>query len=150
LRISETDREVLVNIPDKQLDRLRSAGLYVSDGYPTNHSMAGGVIVGKPKSTPGNCIPGSDYNFAPAVHEEPLKFDAPTVTLFETENVWGVEAVDYVPGPGPADFVDEWNSIDEAVSDILDFYTGNPSRMQAKAAARKRILGSDSQRADST
>lgn len=38
--------------------------------------------------------------------------------------------------PGPGDFLNEWNSPEEAVQDILDFYFGNPDRMEMKAKAR--------------
>jgi hypothetical protein len=47
-----------------------------------------------------------------------------------------VYSVDYIPDPGPGDFVNEWNSIDEALEDILDFFFGDPSRMQLKPEAR--------------
>lgn len=36
-------------------------------------------------------------------------------------------------GMGPADFVDEWSDADNAIKDILDFFFGEPVRMNRKA-----------------
>jgi len=48
-----------------------------------------------------------------------------------------VTSHDYVPGPGPGDFVNEWNTAEEAVADILDFYFGSSVRMDIKGKAAK-------------
>jgi hypothetical protein len=34
------------------------------------------------------------------------------------------------PGPGPGDFTREFETLDEAISDILAYYFGDPVRME--------------------
>ena len=69
-----------------------------------------------------------------------VEFDAPPVRLWFDGEVWVVLAEEYCPGPGPGDFLDEWNTPEEAVEDILSFYFGDPERMRAKADARSKPI----------
>lgn len=125
-------------IEDKYKQQLRHAGLFVSEPYVEGHAWEYGVRVGKPSTIAGNSIAGYDASYitigdAP----EPPEMDAPMIILYTTGDVWIVHAQESVPEPGATDFINKWNSPEEAVADILDFYFGDPSRMRAKADARK-------------
>ncbi|WP_406699656.1 hypothetical protein V5E97_12425 [Singulisphaera sp. Ch08] len=49
----------MATIPERHLDRLRGAGLLVSQPFVPNHvAFPGGVIVGKPASVTGHSLPG--------------------------------------------------------------------------------------------
>lgn len=125
----------MTKIPEEFTQRLRSRGLFVADPMPSEHVFPDGVLVGKPTTLVGNFIPGYKTGYG---KDDALEFDAPPVWLFCHGGVWVVLAEEYCPGPGPGDFLDEWHSPEEAVQDILDFYFGDPQRMQAKAEARKK------------
>jgi len=120
-------------IPEPCIEKLRSSGLFVSDPWPPSHVWPDNLLVGKPIGIAGNSIPG--YTTVFGLSDDQIDFDAPTVRLFCEQGTWFVLAEDYCPAPGPGDFVDEWTTPDEAVEDILNFYFGNPQRMQAKADA---------------
>jgi hypothetical protein len=125
-------------IPENCLQKLRSRSLFVSKPWPSNHVWPNNVLVGKPVNIPGNSIPGYRDGFESK--EVEVEFDAPSIRLWFDGEVWLVLAEEYCPGPGPGDFLDDWKTPEEAVEDILDFYFGDPKRMQAKADARKRTV----------
>lgn len=56
--------------------------------------------------------------------------DAPTVVLYSTGDTWVVLLHEHVPIMGVGDFENEWESPQQAVDDILDFYFGDPARMK--------------------
>lgn len=99
--------------------------------------------VGKPTAVPGHNIPGynAGYLVIGSEAEEPPEMDAPMVVLYNVDNKWIVHSQECVPKLGPGDFVNVWSTPEEAISDILDFFFGNPERMEKKAerkeAARK-------------
>jgi hypothetical protein len=135
----------MAKIEEKYLQQLRDAGLFVSPAYSPTHAWPDGVRVGKPTSTPGNSMPHYEAGYI-AIGDAPLPpdMDAPMVVLCSFGDVWRVYAQDYAGGMTPADFVNEWSSPDQAVSDILAFYFGDPRRMQAKAEARtKPTMGAE-------
>jgi hypothetical protein len=35
-----------------------------------------------------------------------------------------------IPSPGPGDFLNRWPTAEEAIDDVLDYYFGDPSRME--------------------
>jgi hypothetical protein len=101
----------------------------VSPPYLTDHiAYPDGVCVGKPPSAGGHSLPGLVGYSAGG----DLRLDAPTLYLHTCGSRWFVTSADYVPGPGPGDFIREFASAEEAVSDILDFYFGDPARMALK------------------
>lgn len=127
-----------MKIPEECILKLRSFGLFVAMPMSPNHVFPNGVLVGKPVNVPGNHIPG--YSTAYVINldtDQEVQFDAPPVWLYGHCGVWVVLAEEYCPGPGPGDFVHEWQTPEDAVQDILDFYFGDPRRMQAKTEARK-------------
>ncbi|QQR59071.1 MAG: hypothetical protein IPG59_06155 [Candidatus Melainabacteria bacterium] len=115
------------------IKRLEKSGLFVSEPYPVSHVLSQGVMIGKPTSVSGNNI--KDYNFG----YDDIPMDAPAVILFSTDKQWIVLGQEASPLPGPGDFMNFWDTIDEAIDDILDFYFGDSSRMQAKEQARLEV-----------
>ncbi len=123
-----------MRIPNEALARLTDAGLLVSDPFVENHvGYPDGVAVAKPTSVSGNSMPGYDAGWGTAE----IHLDAPVLHLHGNRGCWVVTSHDYVPGPGPGDFVNEHGLIKDAVDDILDFFLGNPDRMQTKIDAEK-------------
>jgi hypothetical protein len=118
-----------VKVPEHCLDKLRAAGLLVSEPFVPNHlAYPDGVIVGKPNTLLGNCIAGSEGHWG---MNGPI-VDAPCPRLHHENGRWLVTVHEYIPGPGPGDFVNVWATPEEAVEDILDYLLGNPERMQVK------------------
>jgi hypothetical protein len=122
----------VATIPEQHLDRLRVAGLLTSEQFPPKHvAFPDGVFVGKPALVLGHYLPG--YKFWWGLDGPML--DAPGLWLHSDGGRWFVTSHDYVPGPGPGDFVNEWATPEEAVADVLDFYFGNSDRMDIKRQA---------------
>ncbi|MBS1954922.1 MAG: hypothetical protein JST89_12090 [Cyanobacteria bacterium SZAS-4] len=128
-------------IPAEYLKKLTECGLWHSKPMGC---FGGGVWIVKPSSSKGNKIP--DYepsglvfidDGGEAVPEQPDS-DAPMLSLSPDtqDNKWVVLGVDGVGGMSAADFVTIWDTLDEAIEDIKDFYFGDPTRMSAKAAYR--------------
>ncbi len=117
-------------IPDEVLAQLRARGLLVSeDPFVAEHvAYPDGVAIGKPSSVPGNSLPGPTSSWG----DPGISCDAPSVVLHREGERWVVSAEDWVPGPGPGDFVHHWDTATQAVADILDFYFGDPRRMALK------------------
>lgn len=126
----------MAKIDKKHLDILINAGLHVS---PPVKAFCDGVWVGKPTTTAGNCIPEYEEDGYTIFGEDaPPEMDAPMLKFYKAEeNTWIVRGEDYAGVPGPGDFANEWETAKEAIEDILDFYFGDPKRMQAKAEAFK-------------
>lgn len=122
-----------MSIPASSLEKLRAAGLVTFRPFRTTHGVIiDGIRVAKPRSTPGNALQGEGSMLAIAAGKEVTTLDAPILELYTNGNSWFVRSHDWVPGPGPGDFVNEWSTVDQAVIDILDFYFGPPARMEAK------------------
>lgn len=127
-----------MKIADEHIEKLRSHGLFVAKPRSSDSCYPDGVLVGKPLELPGNHIPHFSTSYADFATNEEIRFDAPPVWLFGHDCVWIVLAQEHSPILGPGDFVDEWKTPEEATKDILEFYFGDPKRMQAKTEARKR------------
>lgn len=125
----------MAKIDESYLQELKDAGLFVSSPYSSTHGWSDGVRVGKPTTTPGNSIAGykAGYVVIGAEAVEPPDMDAPMVVLYSVDNKWIVHSQECVPKLGPGDFVNEWSTPAEAIEDILDFYFGDPWRMNLKA-----------------
>ncbi len=114
-------------VDKKYLQILRDAGLCVSKPFVENHSIPSGVKVSKPISTNGNSIPNFKFGFGGT------EVDAPTLYFFIEQNKWIVYLQEGIPSMEDGDFLNTWDTPEEAVQDILDYYLGNPERMQVKA-----------------
>jgi hypothetical protein len=124
----------MVEIEERYLEQLRAAGLFVSDPYSPEHSLPDGVLVGKPTTTVGNSIPNYKTGY------DDLAMDAPMIKFYSDGESWNVWAQERIPTPSPADFENSWKMPQEAVDDIIDFFLGNPERMDRKAKARVKKL----------
>lgn len=132
-------------IPKNYIQKLRSHGLFVAEPMPSNHVFPDGVLVGKPEQISGNYIPGYSTAFVLDLDNDiKVDFNAPPLWLYSNGKAWFVDSIDMSPGPGPGDFIDEWQTAEEAVDDILDFYFGDSRRMQTKAEARKKPVRNQS------
>lgn len=111
-------------IDSKYLEQLRDAGLIIRQPYPEGHSIEHGVIMNKPSTVAGNTVENLSIDFLGVV------VNAPSTFFYSDGKIWVVAVMDKVPGPGPGDFQNRWDSPEEAVADILDYYFGDPKRMQ--------------------
>jgi hypothetical protein len=129
-------------INEEHLNKLRAAGLFVSKPFPSKHPFPDGVLVGKPVTTTGNNLPNYKTGYGLDSEKDSVAVDAPFVRLYCHKGKSVVDSVDYIPTPGPGDFVNEWSSIEEALDDILDFFLGDPARMLKKphALVKKEVL----------
>ena len=119
---SKRDRMVEENyIADKYLQKLKDAGLHISRPIPCYNY---GNRVYKPKDVKGNSFPENIHG------PFPREMDAPDLVLFREGNLWIVNHHTGVPHMVPGDFVTYWSSIEEAMEDVLDYFFGNPRRMQ--------------------
>ena len=126
-----------MQIPEKYLEELRAAGLLVSAPFVPDHiAFPDGVSIGKPQAAGGHSLP--DFECYHGRDEERILLDAPGLFLHGSGGKWYVTSHDFVPGPGPGDFVNTWATLGEAVADILDFYFGDASRMETKRRVRAR------------
>jgi hypothetical protein len=117
-------------IPESVINQLLQRGLVVSEEpFVSGHiAFPDGHIVGKPRTIEGNCNPEIECYWG--LFSE-IVLDAPTIVLHRDGNEWVVTVDQYVPGPGPGDFVNRHPTSDDAVADILDYFFGDPSRMAA-------------------
>src|SRR5205823_4337173 len=119
-------------IPLQYVDRLRRAGLLVSEARPfpppTGAGVEGAVEVAKPRAAGGNGIPGFEVGWG----SKEVIVDAPWIFLYPSQDGWAVTAYAdvWVPGPSPAEFSRVFGTLDAAAEDILDYYFGDPSRTQ--------------------
>lgn len=125
-------------IPEKYLQQLLDAGLRVSEPFPDGHGWEFGVRVGKPKEIAGNCLPDFDGGWVGAT--EAVSIDGPSLVFCHSDTHWLVILREGTPKPSPGDFEDVWETAEEAIADIFDFYFGNPERMNIKAALRAELL----------
>jgi len=124
----------LSKIDENYLKRLRDAGLFVSEPFSEGHGWEDGVRVGKPAQIQGNSIPNYQGGYITIGEEiQPPEMDAPFVVLLSRNEGWIVRAQECIPQPGMGDFINVWKTADEAIQDILDFFFGNPDRMNLKA-----------------
>ncbi len=114
----------MINIDEKYIQQLRDRNLYVSLPFAKGRTLEGSVWIAKPTSIQGNCVPG----YESAVGHVPT--DAPAILLRPTAEGWVVLNQEHIPELGPGDFKNVWQTQQEAVDDILDFYFGNPERME--------------------
>jgi hypothetical protein len=126
-----------MQISEHFLDRLRAVGLVVPDPFVSDHAaFPDGVIVGKPSTLKGNSIPGYEWGWL----ESGIVLDAPVVKSHHRDGLWFVTVHEFIPGPGPGAFVNRWDTPEEAASDIINYFLGDPARMEVKRLDREDIL----------
>lgn len=119
-----------MELPEQVLAEFRARGLLVSQQpFPSAHvAYPDGVRIGKPASVPGNAPEGYHSRWG---LDGPV-CDAPSLVLHRASGRWIVSSEDWEPGPGPGDFVNAWDTAEQAVADILDFFFGDLARMARK------------------
>ncbi len=116
-------------IGEKYLEQLRERGLLTSGPFSPRHSLAHAFWIHKPAATKGNSVP--DYRMGFVTGDETIPCDAPSILLRPEDGKWAVWMQEGIPGMRPGDFKNHWDTEQEAIDDILDFYFGNPERMAA-------------------
>ena len=108
------------------IHKLRESGLFIDDepDFVEDHvAFPNGYIVIKPSSVKGNSLP--DYEAWYDDHDGKEKpSDAPRIVIYPKSNLWHVAVSEYVPGPGPGDFDNDFQSEVEAVENILNYFFG--------------------------
>jgi len=129
-------------IPEKYLNHLRDLGLWFT---AAPHCFNHGVRIYKPIEAGGNGFVGFVVTDTVGLLEEngelvtdPKSDVAVLVSNQNLDETWVVSGVDCVGGMGPADFYNAWDSAEEGIADIKDFYFGDPARMRAKARVQGR------------
>jgi hypothetical protein len=107
----------------KFIIKLKNKGLLV--GKNSIGPYVGGYTICKPTRVPGN----SRKNWASYFGEDDIPCNAPGSSLYPQDGKWIFEVWECIPGPGPGDFQDEFDVLEDAVESVLDYYFGNPSRM---------------------
>jgi hypothetical protein len=126
-----------MRIPEHCLDRLLAAGLLVSEPFVPNHlAFPDGVTIGKPSTVAGNSIPGRTGHWGTSG----ATVDSPCPRLHFADGSWVVTVHEYIPGPGPGDFVNRWRTCEEAVADVIDYLLGDLARMSVKRQEREEHL----------
>jgi hypothetical protein len=116
-------------VVQEQLQRLRSAGLAVSDAVRRYGDNDFGFVICKPKSTPGNSFPIKEVWLGETLSDK-RAMDAPALMLETDNGRWVLGYHMWTPGPGPGDFRHVYDRLDEAIGDVLDFYFGDPERVR--------------------
>lgn len=106
------------------IDKLVDSNLLVC-AYDKNSPYSGGYSICKPKSVIGN----KRTEYEVYCGDEEILCDAPCTSLYPQNGRWIVEVWEFIPGPGLGDFQLAFDQIDDAVSSIIDYYFGNPLRM---------------------
>jgi hypothetical protein len=125
----------LSNSEKEALERLTAAGIkcWRCSTGPFRH----GFIVWKPIKTGGNARTG--FRGAGVIRlsldddssdDEETQSDAPQAWIYpSSDQGWYFLVSVFTPGPGPGDFQNKHKNLGDAVSDVLDYYFGDPSRM---------------------
>lgn len=112
-------------IPEKIINLLHHRGLYVGKLFGKEHIWSGGAWIAKPRNTPGNIIENYEGEF-------PIETDATPLVLYGRDEKWYVLAQEHAPVMYGGDFENCWDTVEEAINDIFDFYFGDPARMMKK------------------
>lgn len=118
-------------IPELHLQRLLERRLWLHGfdaAAPSNTCRS--VRILKPDNIGGNTIPG--YRGPNLILEDgqTTTTSSPSLIFYGEDDVWFVELLLWIPGPGPGDFLHGFDDPSDGVADILDFYFGDPSRMR--------------------
>lgn len=111
-------------IEDYYLQQLRDRRLFVSKPFGKGRVLEGAVWVAKPTNVNGNCVSYYESKCGG------IPTDAPAVLFHPTAEGWVVLNQDHIPELGPGDFKNVWQTPQEAVDDIVDFFFGKPERME--------------------
>jgi len=126
------------------IDRLRRKGVHGSDWpfyHPSHLLCPSGYRVILPANVPGNHYPGPDNGYFTDQSGNYREVNTPAVSVWGKGPVWQVCVSEYAPGPGPGDFSESFNSQDDAIHAVLDFFF-NPENEHFVAGLRAERLDS--------
>lgn len=109
----------------ENIEKIKSRGLEIkeySDGILT---------ISKPYGFKGNYLPGKrkEGNIKPNNGE---LSDSPTMRLFFNNGIGKISVWDYIPGPGPGDFTEEFTLENEMTNFVINYFFKPNSYFQAK------------------
>jgi hypothetical protein len=110
------------------IQRLQEAGLLVSSRGsvgPVTHMFH----IAKPTAIPGNARQVNIGSWG----AENIPIDAPSADIYLWNQQWVFEVSEYIPGPGPGDFQRFFDTLDEAIDAVLDYYFGDPTAMNPQS-----------------
>ncbi len=112
------------------VNKLKSAGLFLN-ARGTSKPCENGYTIAKPKQARGNTRKNWEVLIVvkggPKWHK--VRCDAPISYLYPKNNKWIFRVGEFTSSVEYGDFEEEFASIDDAVSAVLDYYFGNPSKM---------------------
>ena len=112
------------------LDLLESKGLDIQkvrfmDGYR----------ILKPNDVEGNYVEGYEKNIIGLVDgklEITTVLNSPLSHIFKENGKYCFYIWECSPGPCPGDFYNQFDNIEDCLADVIDYYFGNPERMNEK------------------
>lgn len=120
----------------RQQKRLTDRGLLLRP-YSREHSMSNWIMVLKPVGLPGNYDASEGrMNFGD------YEIEAPEVYVYFRPDIgkWVSRMMHYGGGSSSHDFQYEWETDKKAIDDILDYFFGDPARMEETFSGRAQIL----------
>lgn len=108
-----------------EFDRLKKVGLLVKSNPFGRHSVS--YFISKPASILGNTR--KNCRRFVTIGSEKIVCDAPSTKFFLEGDKWVFSLHELAPGPGPGDFELFFSDIETAVDSIIDYYFGDPGRM---------------------
>lgn len=117
------------------INRLRNLGLKLPDEpffSPDHRAYPSGYLIMKPISVQGNSLV-SIRNGYEAGHTRD-DTNAPVPTIWHASDCWRVSVWDWVPGPGPGDFVKQFADEDAAIDFIVQYFFGETPEFSARLA----------------
>jgi hypothetical protein len=118
---------------DAALDQLRATGLVIFSSDCERQSFQ----VYRPVSIPGNRREGFTKNMIHSLGNYPTDepevdvLDAPSCCVLHEKNTdnWTLQVWNWTPGPGPGDFRKQYQTLQEIIEAILEYYFGDPAWM---------------------
>ncbi len=89
-------------------------------------------MIFKPNHVEGNYIEGYEEKLFGSKGDELeliTTLNSPVSNLYSHGGKWFFMVWKYAPGPGPGDFDTEYDTVDDCLADIINYYFGDPGRM---------------------
>jgi len=141
-RLSRFNPENLKHPPERLLtwaavSALRDRGLHVENHpfYPPDHvAFPSGYLVILPSSVPGNRIytVGTQYI---DLERKTQVTQMPTVQFWSDGKQWQLCVAEYIPGPGPGDFIEHFDSETAAVTALMHYFFDENAHVASAIAA---------------
>lgn len=108
-------------VPAEHIKQLEDSGIYVSSPYSDNHAaFPAGHAIMPAEGVSQEC---SDFDENPNEPSQLTVYGGPHLLwIFGSNDKWFILRHHTVPGPGPGDFMTEWDTIDEAIADALKYF----------------------------